>query len=386
MEINKISEIIEKTINVIDQSRNEIFNMVEDAKKENDRLQKELESIQLKLALIIDAVDNLEIEEKRTRTRLMLVSKNFNVHSEEDIRLVYEEANNLRLKLILKKQEEQNLIDKRTEVELSLRRTLENIRKAEKAVTKVGVAMQYLRGNFDELSETIEDMSSRQYLGVKIIQAQEEERQRVAREIHDGPAQTMANVMLKAELCEKLLSLDINKSREELQKLKFIVKNSLRDIRKIIYDLRPMSLDDLGLIPTIQRFIDNFTEENDIKVEFIVLGDMENINSIVELACFRIVQECLNNIRKHSKAKNVFLKIDKVMNRINIFIKDHGVGFEVDNINKIKDAKNGGFGILGIRERTELLDGSFDITSSLGNGTEINVTIPLTGKDDSNGA
>jgi len=92
----------------------------------------------------------------------------------------------------------------------------------------------------------IEDMKQKRLLGIRIIKAQEEERQRVAREIHDGPAQSMSNIVLKAEICERLVDSDPEKAKDELRTLKSVVRDTLRDVRKIIYDLRPMSLDDLG--------------------------------------------------------------------------------------------------------------------------------------------
>ncbi len=382
LDLNRMNEIIEKTIGTIDSGRQEIFEIAEEARKECERIKQKLSIINQKISLTIFEVDELEREEKRAKARLAMVSKEFSRYTEDDIRFAYEEANNIRIKHILKKREEKDLAEKRTELELNLKRTTEIVKRAEKLVAHVGVAMEFLKGNLSDIYETIGDMNKKQLLGIKIIQAQEEERMRVSREIHDGPAQSMANVVLKAELCEKLLAIDTNQSRVELKKVKEIVRTSLKDIRKIIYDLRPMSLDDLGLVPTIERYVDNFIEETGINVELMVLNKDMDIGSIVEIACFRIIQEALNNILKHSKAQDVLIKIEQTQDKLYIVIKDNGVGFDKDKLKaKLGDS---GFGLIGMKERAELLNGKLEILSNIGEGTRIILTIPLERKDEFN--
>ncbi|EOC99860.1 Sensor protein DegS [Caldisalinibacter kiritimatiensis] len=286
--------------------------------------------------------------------------------------------------MILKREEEKSLIKKRTELEKRYKDAEEIVKKAEKLMAQVGVAMEVLTGNLGGIIETIEDMNKRQLLGVKIIQAQEEERQRVARDIHDGPAQTMANVVLKAELCERLLSLDVGKTKEELKNLKKIVRESIKDVRRIIYDLRPMSLDDLGLIPTVQRYAHKFTEDTEIDVNVIVHGEAREIDSIIEIAVFRIVQEALNNVRKHSKAKNVKVKLEYGTQYLRAVIEDNGVGFDLSKELSKNDNKDTGFGLMGMRERAELLNGNVNIKSVMGQGTKIIIKIPLNNKEVTN--
>lgn len=119
--------------------------------------------------------------------------------------------------------------------------------KAEMLVTRIGVVLQFLHGTLSQISVQLGNVQKQQQLALKVLLAQEEERRRIAREIHDGPAQALANIVLRADYCEQLLSRDPAKLKQELEKLKDLVRASLRDIRKIIFDLRPMPLDDLGL-------------------------------------------------------------------------------------------------------------------------------------------
>ncbi len=276
----------------------------------------------------------------------------------------------------LKRQEEKDLIKQRTILEMRLKKSKEVVERSEALASKVGVALGYLSGNLQGVFEQLEDIQQRQSMGIKIIKAQEQERQRVSKEIHDGPAQTMANIVLKAELCDRLIDLDIEKAKNELNTLKGVVRESLKDIRKIIYDLMPMSLDDLGLIPTIQRLILNFEEETKISVDFVVNNKGEIKESIIQLTIFRIVQEALNNIKKHSKAQNVIIRINIGTEKIYLKIIDDGIGF---NVGEKVDSFNtkSGFGLYSIRERVDLLKGKIEIDSELGKGTKINVIVPL---------
>ncbi|RKD33151.1 sensor histidine kinase [Thermohalobacter berrensis] len=382
--IDKIDQILKETIESINKGKEEIFEIAENARKECDMIRNELEDVKEKTKDIIKEVDKLELEERKSRKRLLIVSRDFKKYSEEDIKKAYEEANNLQIQLIFKRHQEKEMAKKRRELEIRLKNAKDVVERAERLVTQVGVAMDYLSGNLEDILVTIEDMQKKQLLGIKILQAQEEERQRVARDIHDGPAQSMANVVLKAEICEKLLALDEEKAKIELKNLKDIVRNSLRDVRKIIYDLRPMSLDDLGLIPTIERYAYNFTKETGINVDVILYGKYEKQESIVEIGIFRIIQEALNNIKKHSKANSAIIKIEKSNDEIIIIVKDNGIGFNVDK--ELEQHNNSGekFGILGMKERAELMNGELKINSFLGKGTKIIIKIPLYRKDDIN--
>lgn len=376
VDVKLLNEVVEKTIGAIESGKKEIFEIAEKARSDCNEIEEELIELKKKLIVIIEEVDKLEILEKNSRRKLLLVSKNFDKYNEEDIKKAYETAKDMQVNLSLKRHEEQELIKQRTNLEMRLKRSREVVDKAETLASKVGVALGYLSGDLQDVFEQLEDIQQRQSMGIKIIKAQEQERQRVSREIHDGPAQTMANIVLKAELCERLIDLDIAKAKEQLNLLKSIVRDSLKDIRRIIYDLMPMSLDDLGLIPTIQRLILNFEKESNINVDFLVNSKGEVKESIIQLTIFRIIQEALNNIKKHSKATSVTIRLDIGLEKIYVMIIDNGIGFDV---NEKVDSLNtqSGFGLYSIRERVDLLKGKININSEVGKGTKINVVIPL---------
>jgi two-component system sensor histidine kinase DegS len=376
VDIKVLNEIVDKTIHAIESGKKEIFEISEKARDDCREIEDELIKLKKKILKIIEESDRLEKLEKESRKRLLEVSKNFTKFTEEDIKQAYETAKDLQVSLSLKRQEEKDLIKQRTILEMRLKKSKEVVERSEALASKVGVALGYLSGNLQGVFEQLEDIQQRQSMGIKIIKAQEQERQRVSKEIHDGPAQTMANIVLKAELCDRLIDLDIEKAKNELNTLKGVVRESLKDIRKIIYDLMPMSLDDLGLIPTIQRLILNFEEETKISVDFVVNNKGEIKESIIQLTIFRIVQEALNNIKKHSKAQNVIIRINIGTEKIYLKIIDDGIGF---NVGEKVDSFNtkSGFGLYSIRERVDLLKGKIEIDSELGKGTKINVIVPL---------
>ena len=287
----------------IESSQNQIYDIAEESRKQCKIIEQELSEVKIKTIEIIHLVEDLTKLEKNSRYRLMVVNKNFKDYSEEDIKEAYEKAKELQLQLFLKRNEEQIYINRRNELEIRLKAARETLRKAEKLVSQIGVVLGYLSGDLKDVNVQLEDIKEKQYLGIKVIKAQEEERYRLSREIHDGPAQILANVVLKSELCEKLIDINRDKAKQELNSLKEIIRSSLSDVRKIIYDLRPMSLDDLGLVPTVEQLIEQYSRETGIFVEFNVFGSKEKLMPTVELTVFRIIQEALTNIRKHSKAQ-----------------------------------------------------------------------------------
>ncbi|MCX7745529.1 MAG: sensor histidine kinase [Clostridia bacterium] len=377
LDLARMDEIIKKTIDAINNSKNEIYDIAESARKECNNLEEELNMLKLQVKELIETVEVLEVELKESKKKLMLVSKNHDKYSEEDLKAAYEKADNLRLQLAVKREQEQFLIKRRNDLEIRIKESYKTVQKADNLISQVGVALEYMNGDLQKVSLQLEDMQQRQLMGLRILKAQEEERQRVARDIHDGPAQSMSNVVLKAEICERLIDVDIDKTRVELQNLKKIVRDSLQDVRKIIYNLRPMSLDDLGLIPTLERYIVTFKDTAGIEVSFKNRGIHEGIKTIISLTVFRIVQEALSNIGKHAKAHKAAINLEQLENNLKLYIYDDGQGFNVNDLKSSQEDINGGFGLFSMKERVELLDGEFKIDSEPGKGTRLNITIPL---------
>lgn len=369
-----VEEIIENTIKAIESCKRDLTDISLATQQDSDDIKIKLMEIKQEVIDIIDVVEDLEKKEKHARIRLLTVSKNLKDYTEDHIRDAYDKANELQVKLRLLKSKEKDLIAQRRELEYKLVKNKEKLQKAEQANMQIGIALEYLKIDIeDEKPE-----SPRENLGAKVIIAQEKERMRVAREIHDGPAQALANVIIRAEYCERLFDKNIEEARNELRRLKEQIRADLKDIRKIIYNLRPMTLDDLGLVPTVRRMVDELNErQDDVKITFNTHNLNERLPSTMEVAIFRIIQEALNNVFKHSESNHTDVKIEKKDKLVLIEIKDDGKGFDFNKDELGKDAE--GYGLLGMIERVDLIGGEIKIDSANGKGTKIKVELSIQG-------
>ncbi len=210
----------------------------------------------------------------------------------------------------------------------------------------------------------------------QVFQIIEEERMRIARDMHDGPAQSMANLVLQAEILERLLDRNPKQLVTELGEFKNSVRNALEEIRQLIFDLRPMTLDDLGLVPTLRKFIKEYGDRYGLATRFNVVGQERRLPGNTEGVLFRIIQEALTNVHKHGRAKMAEVTMNLQPSRVSVVIKDDGQGFDVART-EANLHKNKNLGLLSMRERAELEKGTLEIRSQPGRGTEVKVEVPL---------
>lgn len=374
--VDDINSIIKKTIGAIDSSRNQILKIAENLRSEHEKLNMELDNIRTEIGDVIEEVDKLEKQDKMMRMRLAEVSKNFYVYSESEVKSVYEKTSDIRMKYFAKESEEKALRLRRDRLELDLKKSLINIVSAEKVINQVGIAMGYLDSGILTALEGM-DKNSEMFVGIKILEAQENERNRIARDIHDGPAQHMANVVMKVDICNKVILKDIGEGLKELADLRESARAALRGVRNIIFDLRPMSLDDLGLNETLQEVVKTITQETGIKIVLRLKPLKDEIESIIQVAVYRIIQEAFNNIKKHSKAKHVIVKLDFGTQYLMLIISDDGIGFDVnETLNRVK-TKGSSYGLIGMFDRVDQLQGEINIESTHGKGTMYKVRLPV---------
>jgi len=244
----------------------------------------------------------------------------------------------------------------------------------------MNVVLNYLSGDLNQVTRILESAKNRQLIGLKIILAQEDERKRIAREIHDGPAQSLANLVLRAEIAERMLGTkDLEAIRSELNDLKNQVRQGLEELRKIIFNLRPMALDDLGLVPTLRKFVQDFEERTKIRAVFETTGKEQRLPSAMEAAIYRLVQEAFNNALKHAEPTYIMMELVFLQNKIQLTITDNGKGFNVEQAES-RAKIHSQFGLIGMRERVQLLQGEMDIRSNPGQGTKIQITVPIEAK------
>ncbi len=204
-----------------------------------------------------------------------------------------------------------------------------------------------------------------------IINAQEAERQRLSRQMHDGPAQALSNFILQSEIAMRLMDIDVAKAREELSSLKISAMGTFQKVRNFIFELRPMMLDDLGLVPTIRRYADTFKEQTGLDVNVTITGAERRLQSYLEVMIFRALQELMGNAARHGQASLIKIQVDMGDGTIRASVDDNGKGFDPESIKR-----EGSLGLKLIKERVEMVGGTFDVDSTLGKGSRISLTVP----------
>ena len=204
-----------------------------------------------------------------------------------------------------------------------------------------------------------------------IVNAQEAERQRLSRQMHDGPAQALSNFILQTEIAMRLLDVDPLQAKEELSNLKASAMGTFQKVRNFIFELRPMMLDDLGLTPTIKKYVDAFKEQTGLELSLNVTGTERRLQPYVEVMLFRAIQELLGNAARHSQATTIKLQIDMGNEMVRVTVDDNGKGFSPEII-----TESNSLGLKLIRERTEMLGGSFEADSAAGKGSRITFSVP----------
>jgi signal transduction histidine kinase len=237
-----------------------------------------------------------------------------------------------------------------------VRFTDDDLRLAETFATRAAVAV--------DLSERVTRDALR-----RVVEAQELERRRLARELHDETGQALTSILLGLKAFEETLERD--ESRAAATELRELVVATLQDVRRLAVELRPKALDDFGLVPALERLTQTFAEQTGISVDLETALPDERLPSDVETALYRIVQESLTNVVKHARAQSVSILLRRRGGAIAVVIEDDGRGFDPAGV------RDGGFGLTGMRERLALLGGRLDVESSEGGGTTLALEVPL---------
>jgi signal transduction histidine kinase len=212
----------------------------------------------------------------------------------------------------------------------------------------------------------------------QVVSVQETERQRIARELHDVTGQSLTAIALGLRGVETTARVNPELAVDQLHQLGAYSTAALTELRRLIADLRPSQLDDLGLVAALQWYLREFETRHSVKTDLLFSGDRaQRLPAEHETAIFRVVQEALTNVAKHAHASQVTIRLDIAPDRLSLVINDDGRGFDAPGTRPHGIRHAQGWGLLGIQERTTLLGGQCEITSQPGQGTCIAVTIPL---------
>jgi len=243
-------------------------------------------------------------------------------------------------------------------------------RKIQAVVHQAELAAAYLGGSLGE-GGGITDLA--ELAEFQMLQAHEDERRRLARDIHDGPAQVLANAVFGLEWCKRMLDRDPSQLAAELENIEHDLRTGLDEVRQCIYDLSPVSFSEVGLGLTLRRYLHKFNERTGILADLSIESELDRLTAQVEIGVFRIIQEALQNVRKHSRARTVQVTVVREDALLRVVVEDNGVGFE----RSASPTGGAHFGMVSMSERARLLHGELGIDSKPGRGTRVSFTVPL---------
>jgi two-component system sensor histidine kinase DegS len=350
-----------------DEINNKLDELMMEARNRAEELNARLKEVEVLIRQSQSDVDRLGGREGNLSARLKDMETNMDAYTLPDIKVLYNGYHETQLRLI------------------SQRKELDQLRERQQSLKEQQQQNFRLYQTLNQRPRRDPAQPSSQVRGVqgtdaqemvsKIIQAQENERLRVSRQLHDGPAQAMSNLVLRAEICERWMEADMSRAKAEITGLKSMVNDTLQETRRFIFDLRPMILDDLGLLPTLRRYIKDYQEKNKIEVNLVNSGVERRLHNHVEVAVFRIIQEALSNVANHANAAHVNIALDLGDQAVTLSVEDDGNGFDINKL--AGEGQQKSLGIHSMGQRTEMLNGRLEIASTPNRGTRVAAYIPL---------
>jgi two-component system sensor histidine kinase DegS len=340
--------------------------IIEQTHEEYDRIQKELKEIDVLVRQSTNEVEKLAQRNAQLTNKLRTMEANIDTVPRQDIKEIYTAAQEAQMRLFMMRGQVEQLQSKQ-EV---LKRYGENLRKVLDLSDNMALTVD--AGGGKDGGPMINPEGS----GIlKIIDAQENERQHLANQLHDGPAQSLTNLILQAEICERLFDSDPLRARAELTELKGAVTTTFQKVREFIFDLRPMMLDDLGLNPTLKKSIEDYEQKSGIACNLTISGKDQRLPPHTEVTIFRVIQHLLNNVKKHAHATHVQISLIIEDDRAKAVVEDDGGGFDVESAMSASHQRKT-IGLSSMKEQIEMLGGHIKIDSSMGKGTRVEFWLP----------
>lgn len=381
-EMNNINDVLSLVIQDIHKGKERIFNIAENLREQYSQDIRELEYITNKIDELVNEIKKLEYADKNMREKLAEASMNFQ-EDEEVVKKIYDDALDVRVEYLTKQKEEKRLLNKKESLEKTLKSNASNIDEADSVLEQVSVVINYLQGDISNNIEMVEENNKIAY-SIRFVETQEKERNRIAREIHDGPAQYLASSLMRIDFCKMLLTKNLDEGLAELEDLKTNLKKTLKEVRNIIFDLKPPFLNGVTLVAALEDLMEAFQEECDTEIKMRIRDNDIILDYIVEVAVYRIIQEILSNVKKHAEAEKVEVKLELTKENVHINIKDNGKGFDIDTLLKNLRNSSKSYGITGIYDRVDELGGTIKVNTEINKGTEYKIKLPaFRGKDES---
>ncbi|MCP4356753.1 MAG: sensor histidine kinase [Chloroflexi bacterium] len=332
---------------------------VEEAQKDYEQTQRDLKEIDILIKQSAAEVEKLAQRNAQRTSYIRQLETNFDTLPREDIKEAFEALNDVQQRLYTMRGQLEKL--------QSDQRNLERLAEFQRRL--IEMAGYGFLPAISSTKSTIEQPNV-----IRVIQTEEAVRQGIVRKMHDSVASSISNFILQAEICQRFFDVNPERARSELNALKNSAGTTFNNVKDFIFDLRPMMLDDLGVVPTLRRYAESFQEKNGIPVPITITGVERRLESHIEVTIFRNVQELLTNALTHAQATQIQVSLDLAPEQVTAVVEDNGSGFNAD------EAFNGNsrtIGLSSLRERTEMLGGQLTIQSNLGQGTRVEFTIPV---------
>lgn len=340
--------------------------LASEAEKEQEKLDTEMKEIEILLKQTSGELEKLQQRQSEANLKMRQLEANLEGFSRSDIRTALNGAHDAQLRLFM------------------MNGQLEQLQSKYRALQRYHTQLEHLVSLANQVSATTEyapvptvvapTVTPSHEALVHVIEAQELERQRLSRQMHDGPAQSLTNLILQAEIAERMFDSDPARARTELGNLKNAANSTFQRIRDFIFDLRPMMLDDLGLVPTLKRYVQTFEGKNHVPTSLATLSEA-SLSPHIEVTLFRGVQELLKNAAQHAHASRIQVTLDLQSDPIVVAVEDDGIGFDVQPV-LAGVRQRGSSGIANLEKRIEMLGGNILITSATGRGTKARIEMP----------
>jgi two-component system, NarL family, sensor histidine kinase DegS len=353
---------------------NDIDSLLSDPKQQMiDALTQEMNQVRKRLVEAKAQLDTMQTQVDKEKSRysgiatdLRTIRENLDTVPREDIRDKYDEALEVRFRLATMQGQLEKIDSTYTELE--------------KKQSLMAQLLSLVQG-YEVLPDQASGANPGGGMGLDVvgmIKTQEDERLRLSRAIHDSIAQSLTNFILQTEICQRLFDRNPERAAEELVQLKTNASSTFQKVRDFIFDLRPMMLDDLGVAPTIRRYIDTYKEKNDIDTRLDIQGEERRLENYKEVLIFRSLQDLLTMSRDYASPSEVLVKLDMNGTKIKVAVEDDGRPFDVQKVlqkdNDTTDARVQALRML--KSKLELVGGTINMNSTENDGSTVKIEIP----------
>ncbi len=347
--------------------------LLTELRAEYQSLQNRIQESKMQISQNQAEVERVDAEYNQASVQLRRIQDEFDTAPRQDIRVTYDS--------FIK------ISSRRMAIKSTMEKLQENISQLERYASLFQQVLENLDGtslnggksnNSSSASQRVAVLNASGEMIIRIVQAQEDERQVLAKSLHDGPAQSLSNFILQAEVCQRLFDRNPDRAASELDNLKSAASDSFQKVRDFIFDLRPMMLEDLGLIPTLRRYAENYSQKHDIKVEFTPTGEERRLARHTEVMMFRSIQQLLSITREYLGASEIKVQVDISEERVRGIINTNGKGFDVD-VDLNPDYGHSDVQVLNtLKDRIDLIGGDVDIFSDLKvGGSRFDIILPI---------